>query len=227
MAKYLYIVATPIGNLEDITLRALRILKEADVLLCEDTRVTKKLLSHFDIHTRTESYHANSPLSKIDMVARMLEEGQTVALVSDAGTPMISDPGSLLVATLRSRFEDLAVIAVPGPSSLTAALSVSGLPASEFLFLGFLPHKKGREMLFKEIAASKRTVVFFESTHRLMKTLGTLAELLPPDRTVVVATELTKVFENVTSGTVRDLIQFYEADPKRQRGEFVIMVAGA
>src|SRR3989344_765243 len=178
----LYIVATPIGNLEDITLRALRVLKEVDLILCEDTRVTKRLLEKYEIKTPTMSYHAQSKLSKVEKIFALLEEGKNLALVSDAGTPTISDPGCLLVSQIRQHFmsrsnldiEEVKIAPIPGPSAVLAALSISGFPSSEFLFLGFLPHKKGRETLFKEIAVSKRTVVFYESPHRIIKTLESL-----------------------------------------------------
>ena len=172
-----YVIATPIGNLEDITLRALRVLKEADIILCEDTRVTKKLLQKYDVKKPTISYHARSGLAKVEKIFALLEEGKHLALVSDAGTPCISDPGSLLISKVRGRFGgEVRIEPIPGPSALTAALSAAGVPASEFLFLGFLPHKKGRETLFREIRGAERTVVFYESPHRLEKTFEALAE---------------------------------------------------
>jgi len=218
----LYIVATPIGNLLDVTLRALRILKEVDLILCEDTRVTKKLLNHYKIRTPTDSYHSQSKFRKVDKVMRLLEEGKNIALVSDSGTPAISDPGSRLVSLVREQFSGVEVIVIPGPSAVTAALSVSGLPASEFLFLGFLPHKKGREKLFKEIAESKRTIVFYESPHRFMKTLGFLEKYLDKKRKVTIARELTKIYEEITSGTAEEVLGYF----RKQRGEFVVMVEG-
>ena len=149
----LYIVATPIGNLEDITLRALRILREVDLIICEDTRVTKKLLQHYNISKATESYHEHSKLSKVNKIISLIKEGKSIALVSDSGTPTLSDPGARLVAQVRDELgENVKIITIPGPSALTAAFSISGVPSSEFLFLGFLPHKKGRETLFREIA---------------------------------------------------------------------------
>ena len=185
-----YVVGTPIGNLEDITLRALRIFKEVDLVLCEDTRVTKRLFERHAVNTPTMSYHAHSTLAKIDTIIAMLEEGKNLALVSDAGTPGISDPGSLLVSKIREYFsgenrfaedgatknisEKVKIESVPGASALTAALSIAGVPIHEFTFLGFLPHKKGRETLFKEIAASERAVVFYESPHRIEKALESL-----------------------------------------------------
>lgn len=221
----LFIIATPIGNLEDITLRALRILKEADTILCEDTRVTKKLLARYDIRTPTLSYHAHSKLSKVEHIFALLEEGKNLALVSDAGTPAISDPGVLLVAKVRERFKDeVAVVPIPGASAGIAALSASGLPSSDFLFLGFLPHKKGRETLFREIAASKRTVVFYESPHRILKTLASCAQHMP-DRHIILARELTKLYEEFLSGTARELEARFALRPDTVRGEFVVLVA--
>src|SRR3989344_3141957 len=145
----LYVVATPIGNLDDITLRALAVLKSVDLILCEDTRVTKKLLNHYGIDVPVMSYHARSGLAKIDKIIKILEEDKNLALVSDAGTPTISDPGSMLVSTVKKELPHVSVVSIPGASALIAALSISGVPASDFLFLGFLPHKKGRETLFK------------------------------------------------------------------------------
>lgn len=223
----LYIVATPIGNLEDISLRALRTLKEVDRVLCEDTRLTRKLLSHFDIHTPTLSYHANSDDSKDETVLELLREGKNLALVSDAGTPAISDPGTKLVAEVRAEFGgDVSIIAIPGPSALTAALSVSGLPSSDFLFLGFLPHKKGRATLFEEIASSPRTAVFYESPHRLMKTLDALVERLEPERTLVVSREISKIYEEVVSDSAENVRAYFLANEEKVRGEFVLMVSG-
>ena len=221
----LYIVATPIGNLEDITLRALRVLSEVDTILCEDTRVTKKLLQKYDIKTSTLSYHAHSKLSKVEKIYKLLEEGKNLALVSDAGTPTISDPGSFLISQIRKRFEQsVEIIAIPGASALTAALSVSGVPASEFLFLGFLPHKKGRQKLFKEIAESGRTVVFYESPHRILKTLESLDSSLGGGKEVVIARELTKIHEEVVSGTPDELLAILKEYPKKQKGEFVVII---
>jgi 16S rRNA (cytidine1402-2'-O)-methyltransferase len=230
----LYIVATPIGNLEDISPRALRALTDADTILCEDTRVTKKLLQKYEINTPTMSYHSHSKLSKVEKIFTQIREGKTLALVSDAGTPAISDPGSLLISQVRDEFaDDIQIIPIPGPSALTTALSASGLPSSEFLFLGFLPHKKGRETLFKEIACSKRTVVFYESPHRIIKTLNSLKthlEVGVPNnqrsRKVVIARELTKIFEQIISGTADKLLKYFEENQDKIKGEFVVMVSG-
>ncbi|MDO8512508.1 MAG: 16S rRNA (cytidine(1402)-2'-O)-methyltransferase, partial [bacterium] len=158
----LYVIGTPIGNLEDITFRAIRVLKEVDVILCEDTRMTQRLLKHYGIiNKQLTTYNEQKSGKPIEKIAELIKEGKNLALVSDAGTPSISDPGSHLVAKLREQFGDtLNIVAIPGPSAVVSALSISGLPASDFLFFGFLPHKKGRETLFKEIAESKRTVAF-------------------------------------------------------------------
>jgi 16S rRNA (cytidine1402-2'-O)-methyltransferase len=224
----LYIIATPIGNLEDITLRALRVLKEVDLILCEDTRVTKRLLEKYEIATPTMSYHAQSKLAKVEKIFGLLEEGKDLALVSDAGTPTISDPGCLLVAQVREKFGDtISIVPIPGASAVLSALSVSGFPTSEFLFLGFLPHKKGRETLFKEIAASGRTVVFYESPHRILKTLESLQAHLLPKRKILVARELTKIYEENMIGEPEEVLAHFTAHPDRVRGEFVVVVEGA
>ena len=224
MAK-LFIVATPIGNLEDITLRALRILKEVALVLCEDTRTTAKLLQTYGIKTPTMSYHAHSTVAKAEKIFAFLEEGKDIALVSDAGTPCISDPGVLLVAHVRARFGDaVSVVPVPGPSAVVAALSASGVPASEFLFLGFLPHKKGRETLFREIAASERAVVFYESRHRILKTLVSLDAHLEGGRKITVAKELTKIHERFLSGMPSEVLAVLKKTPGLEKGEFVVIV---
>ena len=222
----LYIVGTPIGNMEDMTLRAVRILGEVDLILCEDTRVTRNLLKKYNITTDTMSYHSQSKISKIDLIIQMLQEGKSLALVSDAGTPTISDPGCLLVSSIREKAPEVEVIAIPGPSAVFSALSISGLPSSEFTFLGFLPHKKGRQTLFKEIAGCERTMVFYESPHRLMKTLESLKEFLTPDRKVFVARELTKIFEQVVTGSAEEVLKYYTDNADKVRGEIVIMVSG-
>lgn len=226
MTPTLFLVATPIGNLEDMTLRAIRILSEVNLILCEDTRTTRVLLSKYAIKAPTMSYHAKSSLTKIDAVIAMLREGKNIALVSDAGTPAISDPGSLLVSKVREALGDQVIVSpIPGPSALTAALSASGLTGGSFTFYGFLPHKKGRETLFIEIAASKRISVFYESPHRIDKTLTSLVEHVP-DRKVVIARELTKMFEQVVSGTADELVTYFADNPDKMRGEFVVMIEG-
>lgn len=222
--SFLYVVATPIGNLEDITLRAIRILNEVDFILCEDTRVTKKLLSHFDIKTSTISYHANSKITKLEKILELLEEGKNLALVSDAGTPAISDPGVQLVSEIREKLPDTKIVSVPGASALTAAISVAGVPSARFSFLGFLPHKKGRETLFTEIAATEETIIFYESPHRIIKTLESLAQHCP-DKKITIARELTKIYETVTSGKPAEILQYYDENKEEIRGEFVVIVS--
>ncbi|MDD5318772.1 MAG: 16S rRNA (cytidine(1402)-2'-O)-methyltransferase [Candidatus Pacebacteria bacterium] len=226
----LYIVATPIGNLEDITFRAVRILGEVDLILCEDTRQTRKLLNHYSVQTPTMSYHSQSSLSKVDVIIKMLAEGKNLALVSDAGTPTISDPGVLLVSEVKKALGDkilageISIMPIPGPNAAIATLSASGLPSSDFLFLGFLPHKKGRETLFKEIGASERTVVFYESPHRIMKTLASLGEHCASDQIVVIGRELTKMFEEIITGSPAELATYFESNPDKCRGEMVVAV---
>jgi len=221
-----YIVATPIGNLEDITLRAIRILKEVDLILCEDTRTTRVLLSKYDINTPTSSYHAKSKLSKIDDVIQMLRDGKNIALVSDAGTPAISDPGSLLIQKVREELGDeVAISPIPGPSALISSLSVSGLTGGSFTFYGFLPHKKGRETIFKTIAESSLISAFYESPHRIEKTLESLA-LHVPTRKIIIARELTKIFEQIISGTPAEIIAYFSSHPDKIRGEFVVIIEG-
>ncbi len=221
-----YVVATPIGNLEDITLRALRILKEVDMILCEDTRVTKRLLDRYEIATPTISYHAQSKLSKVEKIFELLERGKNLALVSDAGTPAISDPGVLLISQIKEKFGgEVKIIPIPGPSAVISALSASGMPASEFIFLGFLPHKKGRETLFKEIAGTKRTVVFYESPHRIMKTLQSLSKHIP-ERRIVIARELTKIYEEFIEGMPAELLRYFEENSDKVRGEFAVIIEG-
>lgn len=219
-------VATPIGNLEDITLRALRVLKEADVVACEDTRVTKKLLTHYDIHTPVTAFHANSGEKGFAKIIELLEQGKHVALVSDAGTPGVSDPGLELVSVVREKVADVRIDAIPGASALAAALSIAGLRAASFTFYGFLPLKKGRETLFKEIAASERASVFYESPHRIMKALESLKTFLPETRRVGIFRELTKMYEEAIVGSTAEVIETMQSDPNKQRGEFVVVVEG-
>ena len=217
-----YVVATPIGNLEDITLRAIRILKEVDIVLCEDTRVTKRLFEKHGISTQMLSYHAQSGDTKVDLILEKIEEGKNIALVTDAGTPGISDPGSLLVSTIREKFPDLKIVSVPGASALTSALSIAGVPTHEFIFLGFMPHKKGRETLFKEIAESERTMVFYESTHRILKTLESLEKI---NKKITIVREITKIYEEVLQGSASDVLKTLTEIPEKQKGEFVVIVS--
>jgi 16S rRNA (cytidine1402-2'-O)-methyltransferase len=220
----LYIVATPIGNLADMTFRAVEILKSVDCILCEDTRTTKKLLDHYTITNKTMSFHTHSGLAKVNEIKDMIREGKNLALVSDAGTPCISDPGVMLVAELNKEFGDEMVISpVPGASALISALSASGLPAHEFSWKGFVPHKKGRETFFKDIASTETTVIFYESVHRFMKTMESLSEFIP-ERQMVVAREITKMFEEFKKGTVAEVFEYYRENPEKVCGEFVIIV---
>lgn len=222
----LSVVATPIGNLGDITLRAIDTLKQADAIACEDTRVTSKLLARFEISKPLLIYHARSGKLAADRILSQLGEGKRIALVTDAGTPGISDPGSELVTLVRSRLGDeVRIEAIPGPSALTAALSIASLPTHEFTFLGFLPHKKGRQTLFKEIAESERTVVFYESPHRIEKALESLAGVLPDTRRVVVLRELTKIHESMVAGSAREVVEHFKKHPSTVRGEFVVCVS--
>jgi len=219
----LYVVATPIGNLEDITLRALRVFKEADYILCEDTRVTGKLLAHYQIKTKLKRYDAHSSESLQAQIIEDLHNGKQIALCSDAGTPGISDPGVHLVAQLRTH-SDVKIVAVPGASSLTAAFSIAGLAGNQFTFLGFVPHKKGRQTFFTEVAEATIPVVFFESTHRIMKALQALAESAPQKR-ITIAREITKLHEEVVQGSPSEVLAYFTASTEHQKGEFVVMVS--
>lgn len=225
MAGILYIVPTPIGNLEDITLRAIRILKEADLVLCEDTSVTQRLFKEYDIETPTSVFYAQTGIKNIERVLERLKEGEKIALVSDAGTPTISDPGVLLVDRIRKELPDVQVVALPGPSALITALSASGISSATFTFYGFLPHKKGRETLFKTIAESEHTSVFYESVHRIEKTLESLNAHMP-ERRIVIARELTKLHEEVVRGTAQEVKAYFEANKDHIRGEFVVIIEG-
>ncbi len=224
----LYIVATPIGNLEDITLRALRILKEVDFILCEDTRVTRKLLDKYEIKTPTISYHSFSGKIKTEKILELLGEGKDLALVSDAGTPTISDPGFQLVSQVKEKFGDkVQIFPIPGPSALISALSISGLSADEFTFFGFLPRKKGKQTTINEILDLKRTSVFYESPHRILKTLKMIQELSEDknsNKKIVIARELTKIFEQIISGNINEVLEYFENNPDKVKGEFVVVI---
>lgn len=234
----LSVVSTPIGNLEDVSLRALKVLASVDAILCEDTRVTKKLLARHSIDTHTLSYHAHSKISRVEAIIAMLREGKNLALVSDAGTPGISDPGAELLARIRAELRgeiaggQVKIESIPGPSALTAALSIAGVSCASFVFLGFLPHKKGRETLFKEIAGSDRTVVFYESPHRILKTLQSLHEHIGGEpgtaaKKVTICREITKIFEEVVAGSPGEVLRHFESRPDAVRGEFVVIVSDA
>ena len=220
----LSIVATPIGNLEDITKRALRVLTEADYILCEDTRVSGKLLSFYEIKTPKKRYDSHTKESTHKTILKDLKTGQQIALISDAGTPLISDPGSFLVSLVRK--ENIPIQVVPGPSALTAALSGASFYGNQFTFLGFPPHKKGRQTFFRNILKYDHPVVFFESTHRIMKTLSALEETLAIDDNykVTVARELTKLHEEVVPGHPSEVKDYLTENPQHQKGAFVVIV---
>lgn len=220
MSGTLSVVATPIGNLEDITLRALRTLKEVDVIYAEDTRVISKLLAKYEIRKPLHRLDASKEVSRIAEIVERLQGGESIAYVSDAGTPGISDPGAKLVAGVRAA--DGTVVTIPGASSLTAALSISGVPADQFLFLGFLPHKKGRQTELKRIAQQEEPVVLFESPHRILKLLKEVEEFAPGKK-VTIARELTKMFEEVLTGTPQELRDQLEKTGTA-RGEFVVII---
>ena len=224
MAKF-FVVATPIGNMGDITFRAIETLKNVDLILCEDTRETKKILNKYNIEKPTMSYHAQSKLAKTDKIFELLNEGKDLALVSDAGTPGISDPGTMLVSKIKDNFgNEVEVIPIPGATALITALSACGLPSHEFTFLGFLPHKKGRETLFKEIAQAKRTIVFYESPHRILKTLESLVKFCP-DKKVCIARELTKIYEEFKTGSPAKILEYFNKNKDKQRGEFTVIIS--
>ena len=228
MLGTLYVVATPIGNLEDISQRALRIFKEVDYILCEDTRTTRKLLDHYDIKTSTISYHQHSGTGKIDQLVRYLAEGKNLALVSDAGTPGISDPGATLIAMVRQEFKDEAKIAgLPGASAVITALSISGWPVDRFYFLGFLPNKKGRQTMIKEILKADYPVVVYESKHRILKLMEELDAFSGAAKiklNLMLGRELTKMFESCYFGTPAELAQQLKNDSDMGKGEFVVLI---
>lgn len=220
----LFIVATPIGNLKDITLRALEILKQVDFIACEDTRVTKKLLDYYQISKPLISFHHHSPEKRFGEIAQMLDQGKNIALVSDAGTPGISDPGGLLVKYLTEKSGNkVNTIPIPGPSAFASALSVCGFPAEEFAFFGFPPHKKGRQTFFKQIAQTKNAAVFYESPHRIMKALESLKNECP-ERPLVICRELTKMFEETVRGAAEDLLLYFKSCPEKIKGEFTVVL---
>jgi 16S rRNA (cytidine1402-2'-O)-methyltransferase len=227
MLGTLYIVATPIGNLDDFTIRAADILKSVDVIACEDTRHTVRLLNHLGIRKTLISYHQHSSGVKTDQLIKRLVQGESIALVSDAGTPGINDPGNLFVRQVIDRTKgEVKVVAIPGPCAMMAAASISGLPCDRFNFLGFLPHKKGRETMLKQIVESEATVIFYESTHRIMKALGWLRQNLEPQRLMTVARELTKQHEERVGETAEQCYQHFINHPTAIRGEFVVIVGG-
>lgn len=219
----LYIIATPIGNLKDITLRALETLKSVDLILAEDTRVTKKLLSHYNIEIPVTSYHQHSTRKKIEEILNRLRSGKDIALVSDAGTPGISDPGNELIeAVLHRHGEEGKIVPIPGPSALSAAASIAGISMDKFLFLGYPPAKKKRMKFFREVAHSIHPVIFFESPHRIVKSLRELGKEANEGRRVIVCKELTKVFEGAYRGAVLNIAD--ELEERGPRGEYTVIV---
>ncbi len=218
----LYLVPTPIGNLEDITLRAIRVLKEVDVILAEDTRTSGNLLRHLGISKPMTAFHLNNEHQTVERIADRLEGGETMALVTDAGTPGISDPGFMLVRECVRR--GIEVECLPGPTAFVPALVNSGLPTERFIFEGFLPHKKGRQTKLKEIASYPYTTILYESPFRLVKTLQQLIEVMGPDRQVSVARELTKIHEENVRGTLQEVLDYFSQ--KEVKGEIVIIVEG-
>ena len=218
----LILVPTPIGNLEDMTFRAIRVLKESDVILAEDTRQTSRLLRHYEIDTRMESHHQHNEHKKVEVLAQRMAAGETFALVTDAGTPGISDPGFLLVRECIK--EGIEIECLPGATAFVPALVNSGLPCDRFVFEGFLPHKKGRQTRIQALAEETRTIVFYESPYRILKTLTQLAEGLGEDRPASISRELTKLYEENVQGTLKELIRHFENGTIK--GEFVLVVAG-
>ena len=226
MESGLYVVATPIGNLKDMSPRAVEILRDADLIAAEDTRHSQRLLQQFDIDTRLVAYHDHSTGQAVERVAACLEEGGTVALISDAGTPLISDPGYRLVRLAHER--DVPVRAVPGPCAAIAALSASGLPTDRFAFEGFLPAKAGaRANRLQALAGEQATLVLYEAPHRVLDCLTDLVEAFGPDREALLAREITKAFETIRRSTLAGLQAFVAGDANQQRGEIVLVVAGA
>ncbi|MBM1105069.1 16S rRNA (cytidine(1402)-2'-O)-methyltransferase [Aurantibacter crassamenti] len=218
----LYLVPTPIGNLEDITLRAIRVLKEVDLILAEDTRTSGKLMQHFEIATHMQSHHMHNEHRMVDKLIKRLQAGETIALISDAGTPAISDPGFLLTRACVEN--DIEVDCLPGATAFVPALVNSGLPNDKFVFEGFLPVKKGRQTRFKFLAEETRTMVIYESPHKLIKTLTNFVTYFGEDRSVSVSRELTKLYEETIRGTATEVLTHFTENPPK--GEIVIIVAG-
>ena len=219
----LFLVPTPIGNMEDITLRALRVLREVDFVLCEDTRTTKNLLKHYEIEQRCMAYHIHNEHQQLKQIIAQIKTSQSVALVSDAGTPGISDPGFLLLRECVA--EGIEVECLPGATALIPAVVNSGLPCDSFYFNGFLPHKKGKESTLRRLAEMKETVVFYESPHRLAKTLVMMQSFFEPETPIAISRELTKIHEENFRGTLADAIAHFPVD-KEVKGEIVVVVGG-
>ena len=220
----LYLIPTPIGNLEDMTLRSIRVLKEVDVIFAEDTRTSGILLKHLDISKPLFAHHAHNEHVGVAGVIKLLKEGKVVGLISDAGTPGISDPGFLLVKTCIEQGIDVETL--PGATALIPALVNSGFPLDRFVFEGFLPHKKGRQTRWKAIAEEERTTVLYESPHRLHKALEQIIEFMGPDRPIMVARELSKMHEQMVRGSATEVLTYFDQNPDKIRGEIVIVIAG-
>ena len=218
----LYLIPTPIGNLEDITLRALRILKEVNIVLAEDTRTSRKLFSHYDIDTNLAPFHMHNEHKVLQKWIDRIKSGETIALVSDAGTPAISDPGFLLVRECVKN--DIEVDCLPGATAFVPALVNSGLPSDKFVFEGFLPVKKGRQTRLKLLSEEERTIVFYESPHRIVKTLSLFCEYFGEGRKVSISREISKMFEETKRGSAKEVMEYFEQ--KKPKGEFVIIVEG-
>jgi len=218
----LFLIPTPIGNLEDITLRALRLLKEVDIILAEDTRTTSRLLKHYKIDNKLKSYHSYNEHRIQQQIISLLNEGSKIALVTDAGTPGISDPGYLIVKACLSN--DIEIECLPGPTAFVPALIKSGIPTDRFIFEGFLPHKKGRKKRLENLTHETKTMVFYESPHRLLKTLNDMLSIFGPERQVSVSRELTKKFEETINGDLSYVVSSFES--KKVKGEFVIIIQG-
>ena len=218
----LYLVPTPIGNLEDMTFRAISVLKEVDFILAEDTRTSGKLLKHFEITTQMHSHHMHNEHKSLDGVVKRIKNGETCAIISDAGTPAISDPGFLLTRACIQN--DIDVECLPGATAFVPALVNSGFPNDRFVFEGFLPVKKGRQTRLKLLAEETRTMIFYESPHKLLKTLGHFADYFGEDRMISVSRELTKMFEETKRGTTKEVLEYYTS--KTAKGEIVIVVEG-
>ena len=218
----IYLIPTPIGNLEDMTLRGIRLLKEVDLIFAEDTRTSQKLLSHYEIKTSMQSFHMYNEHKKVFQAIQEVLRGKTIALISDAGTPGISDPGYLLVHEALK--QGVKVECLPGPTALIPALVQSGLPSDRFVFEGFLPPKKGRQGRLKQMAEESRTTVFYESPHKIIKTLGQMLPYFGPERKLAVVRELSKKFESNFRGSLEEAVHFFEEHPPK--GEFVIVVEG-
>ena len=221
----LYIVATPIGNLGDMTPRAVETLQQAALIAAEDTRHTRKLLNHFGLSTPCQAYHEHNEREQAPRLVERMRRGDVIALVSDAGTPLVSDPGYHLVSEARAA--GIAVVPVPGPCAMIAALSASGLPSDRFVFEGFLPAKSaGRRQRLQKLAEDSRTLIFYESTHRITDSLTDMADVFGAERLAVIARELTKRFETIHADSLENLLGWIESDPNQRKGEFVVMVHG-